>query len=208
MKVYTIGRSADCTIVLDDIMVSRRHALLKVYPFGKMELIDLSQNGTFLNGVKLKKNVPVPVSRKDVVKIAQTRVLDWSQVPNPQRKIQIGAAVAVVVIAVIALLIVLLNKRTPSSNETKKQDFFEVEDWRNQPVEKPKDKSPMKPIDGPQKEKPVDSTEPKELSPSEIQQILTPKPTKKPAGTPSHPQKKQPGAKEKPANGDSFSPII
>ena len=101
MKVYTIGRSADCAIVFDDPMISRRHALLKVYPLGKMELVDLSQNGTFVNGVKLKSNIPFPITRKDVVNLAQVKVLDWSQVPNPAKKIKIAIASAVVLLVLV-----------------------------------------------------------------------------------------------------------
>lgn len=90
MKVITIGRGTDCQVVLDEPTISRRHAILKVHPFGKMELVDMSQNGTFVNGVKLSSNVPYPVSRKDVVSFAHQRTLDWSMIPNPMNYVKYG----------------------------------------------------------------------------------------------------------------------
>ena len=83
MKVYSIGRNEDCTIVLDNPMVSRRHALLKVHATGKMELVSLGTNGTFVNGNKLKPNAPYTVKRSDVVSFAHAKQLDWDLVENP-----------------------------------------------------------------------------------------------------------------------------
>jgi pSer/pThr/pTyr-binding forkhead associated (FHA) protein len=45
----TIGRSPDCDIFLDDVTVSRKHAVVKQGP-GRLTIEDLgSLNGTFLN---------------------------------------------------------------------------------------------------------------------------------------------------------------
>ena len=85
MKVISIGRGTDCQIVFDEPTISRRHAILKIYPWGKMELVDMGQNGTFVNGVKLSSNVPYPVTRKDVISFAHVRQLDWNMVPDPLR---------------------------------------------------------------------------------------------------------------------------
>lgn len=67
MKAYSIGREMGCDIVINDStdVISRRHATLNVYPSGKMTIIDMSQNGTYVNGIKISPNVPVPVTRKD-----------------------------------------------------------------------------------------------------------------------------------------------
>jgi FHA domain len=52
-RVQTIGRSADCDLVVSDPTVSRRHAQLRPRPQG-WELADLgSTNGTRLNGWRL-----------------------------------------------------------------------------------------------------------------------------------------------------------
>jgi pSer/pThr/pTyr-binding forkhead associated (FHA) protein len=41
MRTLSIGRGEGCDIFIDDYRISRRHALLKIYPFGKMEIVDL-----------------------------------------------------------------------------------------------------------------------------------------------------------------------
>lgn len=101
MKVISIGRGADCQVVLDEPTISRRHAILKIYPLGKMELVDMGQNGTFVNGVKLSSNVPYPVTRKDVISFAHVRQLDWSMVPDPLRYFKWGTLVLLGIVLVI-----------------------------------------------------------------------------------------------------------
>ena len=90
MKIYTIGRGDTNAIHVDNEFVSRQHALLKVYPSGKMEIIDKSSNGTAINGRKLKPNVPYRVRRKDVVTFAGQAHLDWKEVPDPLKTYKIA----------------------------------------------------------------------------------------------------------------------
>ena len=75
MKTITIGRGEGCNINIDDEMMSRRHAIIKIPTFGGMEIVDMSKNGTSVNGVRLRPNVPFPVSRKDVVTFADVAQL-------------------------------------------------------------------------------------------------------------------------------------
>ena len=79
MKAYSIGRESGCDIVIYDStdVVSRRHAVLNVHPNGKMFIIDQSRNGTYVNGIRVTPNVPVPVSRKDIISFAHVVKLDW-----------------------------------------------------------------------------------------------------------------------------------
>ncbi|MGP9022299.1 FHA domain-containing protein [Streptomyces sp. BR1] len=50
-KTVRIGRAVDNDLVVDDLVVSRRHAELRAHPDGGYEIVDLgSHNGTFLNG--------------------------------------------------------------------------------------------------------------------------------------------------------------
>lgn len=103
MKTYSIGRDLNCDIVINDStdVISRRHALLNVAPSGKMTIIDQSSNGTYVNGIRISQNVPVPVTRKDVVSLAHVAKLDWSQVPKSNQWVKyligifIAAAIAV-----------------------------------------------------------------------------------------------------------------
>lgn len=102
MKVLSIGRGEECNIILTDNLVSRRHAVLKLHATGKIEIVDMSQNGTFVNGVKLTPNIPYPITRKDVVSFAHVRQLDWTQVPDCTRYYKF-ALMGVGIIAAICL---------------------------------------------------------------------------------------------------------
>ena len=84
MKTYSIGRDINCDIVINDStdVISRRHALLNVTSSGKMTIIDQSSNGTYVNGIRISQNVPVPVTRKDTISLAHVTKLDWSMVPK------------------------------------------------------------------------------------------------------------------------------
>ncbi len=103
MKVYSIGREESCNIVLQDRtnVISRRHATLTVMPSGKMTITDLSQNGTYVNGMRISSNVAVPVTRKDTISFAHIVQLDWNQIPQPASKAKYVA------IAVVALILIV-----------------------------------------------------------------------------------------------------
>ena len=83
MKVITIGRDPSCNIVINDPKISRRHAIIRVSDLGKIEVVDLSTNGTSVNGNPLRKNVPYPVTRNNQVTFAGVSKLNWDEVPNP-----------------------------------------------------------------------------------------------------------------------------
>lgn len=103
MKVYSIGRESGCDIVINDNtdVISRRHAVLNVSPSGKMTIVDQSHNGTYVNGIRISPNVPVPVTRKDNISFAHVARLDWSLVPksNAIQKYIVIAVVAIIVVA-------------------------------------------------------------------------------------------------------------
>lgn len=100
MKIYTIGRGENNTIHVENEYVSRQHALLKVYPSGKMEIIDKSSNGTAINGRRLKPNVPYRVRRNDVVTFASQAHLDWREIQDPLKGYKI-AALCILVVSVL-----------------------------------------------------------------------------------------------------------
>lgn len=104
MKVYSIGREEGCDIIINDNtdVISRRHATLNVTSSGKMTIVDLSHNGTYVNGIRISQNVPVPVTRKDNVSFAHVARLDWSLIPNT------GAVIIRwTIIGVVALLLII-----------------------------------------------------------------------------------------------------
>lgn len=103
-KVYTIGRDLQSDIVIEDDsdVISRLHATIR-FDGSKMYIIDQSQNGTYVNGMRMSANEEVPVSRKDTVSFANVAELDWSRLPDPSK-----ARMKKIWIAIFSLLGLLL----------------------------------------------------------------------------------------------------
>ncbi len=60
-RTVRIGRAADNDLVVDDLLVSRRHAELRAGPDGTYEIVDVgSHNGTFLNGRPVARGTVTP----------------------------------------------------------------------------------------------------------------------------------------------------
>ncbi|MDQ0963988.1 ABC-type multidrug transport system ATPase subunit/ABC-type multidrug transport system permease subunit [Streptomyces sp. B4I13] len=69
-RTVRIGRAADNDLVVDDLVVSRRHAELRALPDGGHEIVDLgSHNGTYLNGLPVER---APVGPGDIVGIGHS----------------------------------------------------------------------------------------------------------------------------------------
>ncbi|KRD09391.1 MULTISPECIES: FHA domain-containing protein [unclassified Streptomyces] len=69
-RTVRIGRAADNDLVVDDLVVSRRHAELRALPDGGHEIVDLgSHNGTYLNGLPVDR---APVGAGDIVGIGHS----------------------------------------------------------------------------------------------------------------------------------------
>lgn len=128
MKAYSIGREAGCDIVIYDStdVVSRRHAVLNVYPNGKMFIVDQSRNGTYVNGIRVTPNVPVPVSRKDIVSFAHVVKLDWNQIPAANLWMKIAAwVVGILLLAGIGFGVYHLSEK-PVDNKSIEQELDNV----------------------------------------------------------------------------------
>lgn len=121
MKTITIGRSENSNIYIEDPIISRRHAILKISTFGKMEIVDTSTNGTFVNGVRIRSNIPFPVSRKDVINFGNVRKLDWSQIEDVGKYYKRGT-IAFVVLIVIMLLFAIGTSLQNSPDGIEKTD--------------------------------------------------------------------------------------
>lgn len=107
MKIISIGRNPDNNIVIPDNMISRRHAVIRIYPLGKYEIISSGSNGTKVNGNQIVPNQPYPIKRGDSVTFANVSNLDWKQVPNPLRPYQ-WSGLGIVIIAVIICFILFI----------------------------------------------------------------------------------------------------
>ena len=117
MKVITIGRDPSCNIVINDPEISRRHAIVRVSDFGKIEIVDLSTNGTSVNGNPLRKNVPYPVTRKNQVTFAGVSKLNWDDIPNPAKFYKL-IAYSIAGLVAVALIIVAITRFTDSHEDS------------------------------------------------------------------------------------------
>lgn len=114
MKKYTIGRSTECNIVVEDGKdhISRHHATLTVSTWGKMTIMDKSRNGTYINGSRITTGEAVPVTRKDAVSFAHAADLDWSLVPRTDIWLKLGVAVLAILLLGGIIWGVFCNKST------------------------------------------------------------------------------------------------
>lgn len=127
MKTITIGRGDGCNIYIDDESMSRRHAIIKIPTFGEMEIVDMSKNGTSVNGIRLRPNVPFPVSRKDVVTFADVAQLDWSKVPDPLKYYKLGALIVGGLIVLLLAIWLAKSLFSGSKEEPVKPAIEQVE---------------------------------------------------------------------------------
>lgn len=120
MKVYSIGREYGCDIVINDNtdVISRRHATLNVSPSGKMTIVDLSHNGTYVNGIRINQNVPVPVTRKDNISFAHVARLDWKLIPDTRAIIIRYGMMALFAVVLIFGGIYIFKSSSGNSNLT------------------------------------------------------------------------------------------
>lgn len=128
MKVITIGRDPECNIVLDDNLISRRHAVLRLHGTGKIEIIDYSSNGTFINGTRIVSNTPLKIHRKDAVSFAHAKTLDWSQIPDPSRKprmIILIVFIASVLVTIAGIVVSHLPASKPDSGASQDIEVYE-----------------------------------------------------------------------------------
>ncbi|MCM1521571.1 MAG: FHA domain-containing protein [Muribaculaceae bacterium] len=139
MKIISIGRGVESNIIIDNDLVSRRHATIKLMPFGKMEIRDLSKNGTYVNGIRLASNKPYPVTRKDVVSFAQVAQLDWDQVPDLMRPYRL-CGIGLLVIIAACVIISLVNKIDWGGNDN---DTL-IEQYDSTPAPKPEENTKEK----------------------------------------------------------------
>lgn len=126
MKVITIGRDRTQDICYDNEMISRKHAILRIYNNGRMEIVSLGQNGTFVNGNLCKPNTNYPLKRNDVVSFAHVCELEWSEIPDPLRWLKITSLV-VGILAVIAVALSLTYKYLPIGDKDATEEEIELE---------------------------------------------------------------------------------
>ena len=84
---YKIGRASDCEIVLDSTRVSKHHAMLVIRGNRAAILDTESSNGTFVNGILVKKQL---LKSSDVIEIGEFKIRDSSYVKT-KRNLEVFA---------------------------------------------------------------------------------------------------------------------
>lgn len=75
--VVTVGRIEDSDVVLDDISVSRRHAVFQRTGSGRITVRDLnSLNGTYVNGTRVEESV---LRSGDEIQIGKYKIVFWGR---------------------------------------------------------------------------------------------------------------------------------
>lgn len=159
MKIISIGRNPDCNIIYDDNMVSRRHAIIKILPLGKYQIVSTGTNGTKVNGVRITDNAPYPVKRGDSVVFASTSRLDWSQVPDPLKPFRLALWIVLAVILAGGLTFGIVKivdhfSGSDTTEATSPMDMSEgtvapVDTAKTAPVPAPAEGNVVKPDDKP-----------------------------------------------------------
>ena len=135
MKVITIGRDPECNIVLDDNLISRRHAVLRLHGTGKIEIIDYSSNGTFINGTRIVSNTPLKIHRKDAVSFAHAKTLDWSQIPDPSRKPRMIILIVFIASVLVTIAGIVVSHLPASKSASGASQDIEVYENTEQPAQ-------------------------------------------------------------------------
>lgn len=135
MKVITIGRDPECNIVLDDNLISRRHAVLRLHGTGKIEIIDYSSNGTFINGTRIVSNTPLKIHRKDAVSFAHAKTLDWSQIPDPSRKPRMIILIVFIASVLVTIAGIVVSHLPASKSDSGSSQDIEVYENTEQPAQ-------------------------------------------------------------------------
>jgi pSer/pThr/pTyr-binding forkhead associated (FHA) protein len=113
--LYTIGRESNSDIILWNEESSRCHAQIRIDQKGKLWLMDMSTNGTYLNGMRISPNYEVEVSRKDEILFAGVEALDWSRIPKQKNKL-LWIILPISIVVLIAIAVVLCCVLIPKGN--------------------------------------------------------------------------------------------
>lgn len=86
-EINKIGRGLNNSIILSNNFVSREHAIIK-FSRNSLLIADLgSRNGTFLNGVRLRKGIFATLNQDDIVKLGNVNLkIDFQKVSNLEIK--------------------------------------------------------------------------------------------------------------------------
>ena len=145
MKALSIGREQGCDIVINDStdVISRRHAILNISSSGKITIVDQSRNGTYVNGIRISQNVPVPVTRKDIISFAHVAKLDWNAVPKSNSTMRY-IIMGIVGVLVITCGLFAYQYMKPGDSDSNKGEVTVTDTIANKKEEVKKDSTSIK----------------------------------------------------------------
>ncbi len=145
MKALSIGREKGCDIVINDStdVISRRHAILNISSSGKITIVDQSRNGTYVNGIRISQNVPVPVTRKDIISFAHVAKLDWNAVPKS------NSTMSYIIMGIVGVLVITCGLfayqyMKPGDSDSNKGEVTVTDTIANKKEEVKKDSTSIK----------------------------------------------------------------
>ena len=145
MKALSIGREQGCDIVINDStdVISRRHAILNISSSGKITIVDQSRNGTYVNGIRISQNVPVPVTRKDIISFAHVAKLDWNAVPKS------NSTMSYIIMGIVGVLVITCGLfayqyMKPGESDSNKGEVTVTDTIANKKEEVKKDSTSIK----------------------------------------------------------------
>ena len=145
MKALSIGREQGCDIVINDStdVISRRHAILNISSSGKITIVDQSRNGTYVNGIRISQNVPVPVTRKDIISFAHVAKLDWNAVPKS------NSTMSYIIMGIVGVLVITCGLfayqyMKPGDSDSNKGEVTVTDTIANKKEEVKKDSTSIK----------------------------------------------------------------
>ena len=145
MKALSIGREQGCDIVINDStdVISRRHAILNISSSGKITIVDQSRNGTYVNGIRISQNVPVPVTRKDIISFAHVAKLDWNAVPKS------NSTMSYIIMGIVGVLVITCGLfayqyMKPGDSDSNKGEVTVTDTIANKEEEVKKDSTSIK----------------------------------------------------------------
>ena len=145
MKALSIGREQGCDIVINDStdVISRRHAILNISSSGKITIVDQSRNGTYVNGIRISQNVPVSVTRKDIISFAHVAKLDWNAVPKS------NSTMSYIIMGIVGVLVITCGLfayqyMKPGDSDSNKGEVTVTDTIANKKEEVKKDSTSIK----------------------------------------------------------------
>ena len=145
MKALSIGREQGCDIVINDStdVISRRHAILNISSSGKITIVDQSRNGTYVNGIRISQNVPVPVTRKVIISFAHVAKLDWNAVPKS------NSTMSYIIMGIVGVLVITCGLfayqyMKPGDSDSNKGEVTVTDTIANKKEEVKKDSTSIK----------------------------------------------------------------